>query len=148
MKARAYSMTLRAERAEATKLRILEAARSLFSTPSAGFTLEEVAEIAGVSVQTVLRAFGSKDGLMASIVGSSRSSRPPVEPVTDDTGPVVTALYDDYEEIGMRVINMLAQEHRVPELATVIQTGRDDHRHWVEQAFALQLTSLRGRRTA
>jgi AcrR family transcriptional regulator len=141
---RSYSMAVRAERAAATKQRIVEAARSLASASPAGFTLDEVAERAGVSVQTVLRIFGTKDALFVATVGSSRSPRVTTVAEAADPGSAVAVLFDDYEEIGMRVIGMLAEEHRSPEIARILQAGRADHRGWVENTWAPQLKAFRG----
>ena len=62
---RAYSMTTRAEAAERTRLAVLDATVALAMTKRlADISLEDVAGRAGVSVQTVLRKFGSRDGLV------------------------------------------------------------------------------------
>src|SRR5690242_4141963 len=61
---RTYTMTTRAQAAEATRLRILRAAFDLQSQSLASdIGLAAVAQAAGVSVQTILRRFGSRDGL-------------------------------------------------------------------------------------
>ncbi len=60
--------TLRMERAEATRRRILDAARRLFSERGYGATsLMAVAEEAGVAVQTVYAAYGSKAGILRAL---------------------------------------------------------------------------------
>ena len=65
---RAYRMTARAEAAEETGRRIKEAAYALFSTRLfASVTLQEIADQAGVTLQTVLRRFGSKEDLFNTI---------------------------------------------------------------------------------
>jgi AcrR family transcriptional regulator len=140
---RPYSMTLRAERASATRQRILEATRSLIPSPSGDFTLEGVAEAAGTSVQTVLRTFGSKNDLIRAAIGSTRLPERR-NSSTGDVKAAVEALFNDYEQIGERVIWMLAEEHRIPELEEVAQNGRDTHRRWLEQTFAPHLKTLRG----
>ncbi|HET7031014.1 MAG TPA: helix-turn-helix domain-containing protein [Candidatus Limnocylindrales bacterium] len=57
--------SLRAERAAATRTRILEAARARFSRDGyAASTLTDVAADAGVAVQTVYAVFGSKPGIL------------------------------------------------------------------------------------
>src|SRR5579872_5669551 len=62
---RAYDMSNRAAQAEATRTRIRQAAAALYRARSLDeFTLEEVARRAEVTVQTVLRAFKSKDQLI------------------------------------------------------------------------------------
>jgi AcrR family transcriptional regulator len=54
-------MSARAEAAEATGERILDAALELFGErPTDQIPLDEVASRAGVSVQTVIRRFGGK----------------------------------------------------------------------------------------
>ncbi len=144
--ARSYSSPLRAERAAATRQRILDAARELVVDRTRDFTLEQVASAAGVSVQTVLRGFGSREQLIVEAIGTFRDSVAPVdvEPFASvEAG--VTALFDDYEEIGDRVIRLLAEEHRVAGFADVAARGREMHRQWVEAGFAPQLARRRGR---
>lgn len=141
---RPYSMAVRSRRAEATRERILDAARSLFAVAAPPFTLDRVAELAGTSVQTVLRTFGSKDGLIVAAIGSLRSPVAPDPELPGDVGRSVASLVDDYEIIGPRVLFMLANEDRIPDLHAAAEVGRDDHRAWVEHAFGPQLATLRG----
>src|SRR3712207_509407 len=64
--ARPYRMTARAEASEATGQRILGAAQQLFGElPYDQVSLQTVAERAGITVQTVLRRFVSKEQLFA-----------------------------------------------------------------------------------
>jgi AcrR family transcriptional regulator len=136
---RGYSMTVRGEKAAATRQRILEAARKLFADQAGDFTLENVAAAAGTTVQTVLRAYGNKEALIVEAVGSFRAKEPaPIEPLRS-VSEVVTRLFDDYEEIGDRAILMLAEEHRIPGFAEAAKSGRARHRAWVKAAFAGQL---------
>jgi len=59
------NLSLRAERAGVTKSRIAESARRLFSARGYGATtLAEVADEAGVAVQTIYAVFGSKAGIL------------------------------------------------------------------------------------
>ena len=61
---RAYSMTARSASAAQTQQRILSAARARFlACPYEEVTLAGVAEDAGVSTQTVLNGFGTKECL-------------------------------------------------------------------------------------
>lgn len=147
--ARPYSSPLRAERAAATRQRILDAARELVTDRTRDFTLEQVASAAGVSVQTVLRGFGSREQLIVEAIGTFRDSVAPVdvEPFAS-VEDAVTALFDDYEEIGDRVIRLLAEEHRVAGFADVAARGREMHRQWVDAGFARQLARRRGRTRA
>jgi AcrR family transcriptional regulator len=142
---RGYSMVVRSERASATRQRILDAARALFDSHSEDFTLEKVASTAGTSVQTVLRAFGDKEGLLDEVIGSLRNREPLSTDAPQSVDEAVHVLIDDYEEIGDRVIRMLGEEHRIPGFAAVADHGRRSHRAWVEASFA---ESLRGYRPA
>jgi AcrR family transcriptional regulator len=136
---RGYSMVVRAEKAAATRQRILEAARDRFANGVADFTLEKVAAASGTAVQTVLRAFGSKEGLIVEAIGSFRAKEPATIERVQSVSEAVTRLFDDYEEIGDRAILMLAEEHRIPGFAEAAKSGRERHRAWVKGAFAGQL---------
>ncbi len=132
-------MDVRGRKAAATRERVLEATQELFTATSTDFTLENVASTAGTSVQTVLRAFGSKEKLILEAMGSFRATVPPRDELPRSTAEAVARLFDDYEVIGDRVIGMLAEEHRIPGLELVAAEGREKHRAWVEAAFAPQL---------
>jgi len=71
---RPYNSPTRAAQAGATRRVILEAARSVFSESGyAAATIEAVALAAGVSVPTVYAVFGSKPGLLSSLVADAGS---------------------------------------------------------------------------
>ncbi|MDE2227988.1 MAG: TetR/AcrR family transcriptional regulator [Alphaproteobacteria bacterium] len=137
-------MALRSARAAATKARIRDAAVALHADRLFDFTLDEVARRAGVTVQTVLRIYGSKDALyllmMDGAANRQRRDSPP-----GDVPAAVAALYDDYETIGDQVIQYLADELRNPTLAPKVELGRQAHRQWVETVFAPQLRARTGR---
>ena len=140
-------METRARQAEATRQRILDAARDLFETKSSGFTLENVATAAGTSVQTVLRAFGSKEELIMAVIGSVRDRDRPFERAASPE-QAVRRLFDDYEEIGDRVVRMLAVEDQVAGFADLARVGRANHRAWVQKSFEAQLNRAAGEREA
>ena len=135
-------MAVRGQKAEATRQRILEAARDQLDLRRSGFTLERVAAAAGVSVQTVLRAFNSREGLIVEAIGTFRSEVPDRSAVPASVDEAVALVVADYEAIGDRVIWMLAEEHRVNGFAEVAAEGRQRHRAWVEAALAHQLADL------
>jgi AcrR family transcriptional regulator len=137
-------MENRAREAEGTRQRILAATQALFSNESSGFTLESIAAAAGTSVQTVLRAFGSKEALTVVVVGTFRDDHRSLK-VPGSPSEAVAQIFDDYEQIGDRVIRMLTEEHRVAGFAEVARLGRANHRLWVETVFAAELRRLRGR---
>jgi AcrR family transcriptional regulator len=140
-------MTARAESAARTGERILDATVALFwEHPTDRLSLEDVAHRADVSVQTVIRRFGGKEALLvaaaereAQRIGAQRAAAP----VGDVVG-AVRVLVDHYEEMGDKVLAMLAAEQQVPGLAPLIDRGRQVHRDWCRATFAPALTTRRG----
>lgn len=136
-------MTARAEAVEQTRTRILEAAMSLAETrPVSAITLDAVAAAAGVSVQTLLRRFESRAGLVdavrqhaVAVVAEER--RTPV----GDIDAAVRIVLDHYELRGDVVLLMLAEEHEDAVTRDVTDRGREFHRAWVAETFAPFLPS-------
>jgi AcrR family transcriptional regulator len=143
---RGYRMVARAEATAATRERILDSATQLFlSLASDGFSLEDVAEGAGTTVQTVLRHFGSKELLLRAGIdrASERISRERMlAPIGDVRGAVANVVehYEAHGDTAMRLLN----EDRNPVLREVVDRGRAFHREWVTHTFAPQLRPLRG----
>ncbi len=136
---RTYSMQRRAASAEATRASIRDAAIGLHAERLwDDFTLQEVAQRAGTTVQTVLRAYGSKDALELLAMEASAVPRRKACP-PGDTAAAVRVLYDDYEAVGDRVVRYLAEELRRPALASRVELGRRAHRAWVRTVFAPEL---------
>src|SRR3954462_9840483 len=76
---RSYTMTSRAEQAEATRRRILQASFDLQAERlTSEIGLEAIAERASVSVQTILRRFGNRAGLLDATIAFAN------EQVTDE----------------------------------------------------------------
>jgi AcrR family transcriptional regulator len=142
---RPYHMATRARAAEATGQRILQAFLDLYMEHwLEDLTLDEVAARAGVTVQTVLRRYGSKARLLQA-AGESLyqqvSSQRNLAPAGDITGAVAN-LMDHYESVGDLTIRTLAQEQRHEALHTFAERGRALHRAWVETAFSPLLDGL------
>jgi AcrR family transcriptional regulator len=139
---REYRMSTRAAAAEQTYERILDAARERFlAAPYDAVTLAGIAADAGVSTQTVLNRFATKENLflefaarfhgeLATIRASARRG---------DVRSAVRALLRQYELMGDLNVRVLALEHRLPALAEVSRTGRERHRQWLEGIFDQQL---------
>jgi AcrR family transcriptional regulator len=130
---RPYRQTARAAAAAVTRERILDVATEHFLERFYDeVTLAGIAKQAGVSQQTVINHFGSKEGLL--------------EAVADRLGPEayrranasdpVENVVDDYEPGGDATIRMIAIEERVPALGPFLARGRAGHRAWVQEAFA------------
>ena len=70
---RAYASPLRAEQAAATRDRIIDATVALLQDNDvSSFSMQDVADRAGVAVRTVYRAFPTKDDLVAGVLESIR----------------------------------------------------------------------------
>src|SRR5215471_5796170 len=99
---RRYRMVARAEAAAATGERILDATIKLFwELPTVEISLDEVARRAGVTVQTVIRRFGGRDGLFAAAaerederVRSQRNEAP-----VGDVASAIHILIEHYETL-------------------------------------------------
>ena len=139
---RAYVMKARAEKAAATKERIVKSAVDLIVERTLdGLTLEAIAERAGVAARTILRIFGSKEQVFAAAINAEgRRGHGPLHP--GDVEATVKVLFDDYEKIGDAVILRLADEGRIPSLDALLKSGRDNHRRWIEESFSPQLSKL------
>ncbi len=139
--ARPYVMRARAEAAAQTRRRILQAALELFwEKLSLEITLEDVADRAGVSVRTVLRHFGTRDGLFAQIEAFGREQV--LEERSAPAGDIdlaIRGLFDHYERRGAGSLRLLSQELWDDRVRSVTDIGRRTHRKWVQQAFAPQL---------
>jgi AcrR family transcriptional regulator len=66
---RTYDSSLRKQQASQTRMRILDASQKLFAERGyAGSTVEAIAAAAGVAVDTVYAAFGSKRGVLQALL--------------------------------------------------------------------------------
>lgn len=138
MNTRPYRQQGRAASTAATRKAILDACDAVFlPDPGRSFTLEEVAERADTTVQTVLRHFGSKSALLAAAAGrgmtTTQAGRDQVP--TGDLGSVAQYLCRHYEEVGDTVLGMLSFEAQGPDLAAIAEQGREMHRAWVERVL-------------
>jgi len=100
-------------------------------------TLEAIAADAGVTVQTVLRRFGTKEGLVRALVDATT---PDVtaqrdEAVVGDVPAAIANLVDHYESIGDLMMLLLRQEERVAPFAEVTSFGKAYHSAWVDRVF-------------
>ncbi len=137
---RTYDMTLRGKLAAETTERIVTATETLLGDcPWAAVTLKAIADHAGVTVQTVLRHMGSRDGCVEA-VGRRLAARIEEQRGRSQPGDVDAAVADlvaHYEAEGRLVLNVLAQEDGGdPLLQNAAATGRAFHRGWVERCFA------------
>ncbi|WP_433088999.1 TetR/AcrR family transcriptional regulator [Dactylosporangium sp. CA-052675] len=147
MNSRAYRMGARADAARLTGERIIQALVSLYlRQPLDDIRLGDVAEAAGVTVQTVIRRFGSKEGLVAaaveSVSGQVAEQRGTARP--GDTADAVRVLVEHYEQVGDLSLKLLADEPVSPAIGPITETGRRVHRDWCRTVFAPTLARLDG----
>lgn len=135
---RTYTMTARARSVEQTRTRILDATFALHSERLAGdIALDDVAERAGVSVQTVLRHFGNRDGLLWATAEHARSQIAEERQVpVGDVRAAVRVIVEHYDRRGDGVLVLLAQEGTAGFVRDLTDRGRAMHREWVAEVFA------------
>lgn len=142
---RTYTQTARAEAAEETRLRIVRSAFALQTERlTAEISLEDVAARAGVSVQTILRRFGSKAGLFEESLGwiNAEIAEERRAPAGDVPG-AIRVLVDHYEKRGDFALLMLAQETSYAHVRQMSEAGKDTHRAWVAEVFGSRLPAER-----
>jgi AcrR family transcriptional regulator len=106
-------------------------------------TLDLIAKDAEVTVMTVIRRFGGKEGLLEAAhlhLGKDIEGRRAAKP--GDFEAAVNGLARDYEEICPLVMRMLAQEDRYPPLKVLGDIGRRNHRAMVAEVFVETLGKL------
>jgi AcrR family transcriptional regulator len=136
---RSYHKKARAESERATGEAILDAAFTAFGGETFDrVTLHHIAEESGVTVQTVIRRFGSKEELFEAMAARERPRILASRESADGEGleAALWALIEHYEAYGDTVLNFIAQENRVPLVSEVVQEGREAHRAWVERYCA------------
>jgi AcrR family transcriptional regulator len=149
MTARTYRQTRRAAATGRTREAIVGAARDLFrEEPQVDPSLEAVAARAAVSTRTVIRQFGSKEGLLeAAILAGVEDAAITRHAEPGDVGGAVGAIVAHYEAMGDEVMRWLALAERLPFVRQVTDRGAESHFEWVEAVFAPDLVGLgRGER--
>jgi AcrR family transcriptional regulator len=144
---RPYSMARRAELAAQTRLRLLQASVDLHSERlMADISLDDIAARAEVSVQTLLRHFGSRAALVEETITFARAAVEQERRATPgDVSGGIRVLVDHYEARGDTVLLMLAQESSEPFVRRVTDQGRVVHQSWVEEVFAPHLQDAAAR---
>lgn len=143
MATRPYRQDVRAQQARANADRIVSTAVTLVKKikRTADITLDDVSRESGVTVRTILRRFGSRDGVLEAAFGEIKQEfqgyRVPTAP--GDVDAAVRTLLDQYERIGDLNMRALEQEHQLPLLHRALTGARRSHREWLEHIFGPQL---------
>jgi AcrR family transcriptional regulator len=141
---RTYRQTRRADATERTRATILAATQEAFRTdPGADPSLEKVAARAGVSTRTVIRQFGSKEGLLTAALEDGMAAGATDRQVAPgDVEGALAKLTDHYEAEGDEVMRWLSLAERLPHVRRITERGTEMHVGWVEQVFAPDLDGL------
>jgi AcrR family transcriptional regulator len=147
-KRRPYEQTARAASTKDTQESILTAFRRLLNDRWFDeITLDDVADRAQTTRQTVIRHYGGKSGLLAAFterVAVEIKNRRAAAP-SDDIAGAIAVLVEDYEETGDMVLRLLSLEGRIAEVDPTLKIGRLEHKRWVESTFKPWLARSSGR---
>lgn len=152
---RPYKKVARAQAQERTRETLLQAAaeeveRDRWTQTS----LESVAERAGVTKQTALRHFGSKQGLLDAVIGRTSSivvKERAAAPIGDIPAAVANLVrhYERYGDMVTRmlpyrdaVVRVLGHERRPSLVRRAVDRGQEVHEDWVLRTFEPQLAKL------
>src|SRR5215212_7518494 len=108
-------------------------------------TLADIAKRAGVSVHSIIRRYGGRDGAQTAAVERSNARvHAQREAPPGDLDRAIGVLVAHYEELGDRVLAMLAVEERFPVVRPIADQGRAEHEAWCERVFAPALAARSG----
>jgi AcrR family transcriptional regulator len=145
---RAYRQQLRAQQTDANTERIVNASVTLIKTSRrlADITLDDIARASGVTVRTILRRFGSRDGVLEAALHPLQNEVTVLRVQTPrgDVEAAIATLLEQYEQMGDFNIRALEAEDLLPLAHRGLELGRQSHREWLEFTFAPQLDVLRG----
>ena len=136
---RTYSMDVRSRGIAENRVEVQRAVVGLAGEQRlADISLADIAERSGVSVRTLLRYYGTKDGLLRTVVNELQDVPLGDRPVLPgDVDGALAALSEDYEANGRLMLMLLAQEDTDPIAQLVTRRGKESHRRWVCAQFEL-----------
>ena len=122
---RKYNSERRQAQARETRSQIVQAARRLFIERGyAGTTIEAIAQEAGVAVETVYSAFGSKRALLSRLVGVLVRGDEEPTPLLDRPGPQsVHAERDQRKQVRLFAHDIAGILQRVAPIFVVVRTA-------------------------
>jgi AcrR family transcriptional regulator len=139
---RKYEMGVRTKAAEMTSKEIIRVVGELWIKYSIHeITLQMIAQNAGVTVMTILRKFGSKEGLFEAAIKTDTAGIQDVRNKSQagNVNQAISILMKEYEYAGPAVIRTLAIENDLPVAAKILKKGRELHREWCQRIFAQYL---------
>jgi AcrR family transcriptional regulator len=137
-KPRPYSMTNRADSTAQTSKTILIALADLWLEYSIHeITLDRIAVKSGITTRTILRKYGSKEGLfeaaMLEDVTGIKSIKE--EAQIGNIPQIVSTIMKEYEATGKAAIRTLAAENELPIAGKILQHARQMHTTWCARVF-------------
>lgn len=135
---RPYEMRDRLVAKEATARRIVGAMyERLLRDHYDDITLRAVADDAGVTVQTVLRHFSSKEALLEAVLTGASAGIGPYRDGADvaTTAGIVDVVLTQYEHDGDALIRLLALGQRLDVAERAMERGRRSHQDWLERCL-------------
>jgi len=132
-------MSERAEQVARNDRRIMDAMAELWlEVPLSEITLDKVARRSGVTVRTILRKFGSKEGLLKACIeiDGERFTRKRMQVTPGDLHGILDALLEEYERMGDALIRTLTVEYDFPSTQELLKKARTIHRGWCATVFS------------
>jgi AcrR family transcriptional regulator len=136
---RSYDMTTRGEGAASTRDTIARAAAVLLMERSLeDITLTAIARAAGVSHQTVLNHFGTKEGVASAAVDEIMRGTEDLRAsaVPGDLRGAVRIVVDQYEQSGDSNVRWAMSAERLGSFAPRVDQARAYHQEWLARVFA------------
>ena len=141
-------MGARADAVEASRERIARAALARFiAEPYDAVTIASVAKDAGVSHQTVLNHFTSKEGLFTAATERFGADVMKLrgERTGHDAASAVALAVEQYEATGDGNVRLAMLDDRIPAVKAALDFGRATHQAWLAEVFADRLPSAAAR---
>lgn len=141
---RPYRQGARAEAAARTGDAIVKAFTDFLATEwYDDISLDRLAKASNVTVPTILRHFGNKEGVLHAVGERFQIEALERRKVTPgDIDGAIGVVVEDYEIGGDMVMQFLNQEARIPGIQAITSVGRMGHRTWVREIFAPYLDGL------
>jgi AcrR family transcriptional regulator len=143
-KKRAYHMAARAEKVALNDKRIMDATIELWlETSLLELTLENIALRSGVTVRTILRKFGSREGLLKACIDNmgDRLTQKRLQAKPGNLDEIVDILLEEYEHMGDALTRTLTVEYEFPSTHEMLKKARKIHRDWCALVFEPYLPS-------
>lgn len=137
-------MSERARQVARNDRKIMNAMSDLWlELPLSEITLDKVSKKSGVTVRTILRKFGSREGLFNACIenDADRFTKGRRQVTPGDLNGILDALLEEYERMGDALIRTLTVEYEFPSTQELLQKARSVHREWCAMVFEPYLPS-------